>query len=766
MSDSTAGNSAGYVAIEETDSVGRFVISTVHPFNKLIVNRIGYTAVTLAVGAADKELQITIQPDEQAHLEEVVVRGVKKAVQLDARGLTYDMSQNPVNRGSTLDAMRFVPLVQVNLDAINVVGKNEVKYYVDGKEMKLSPDAMLSYIRSLPAESIDKIEVITSYHPPFVTEFDQAAVHFLLKKNKNDGLKGNVNLNGWKTHYLKGQGSVMLSYNKKRLKANLFVNGDYLSTWNEKEIDTRYMQREEQTLSSSTFDGKTAKGSSQLVVNYDFNKHSYLSGQAGVEYAKHTTDEFGQMQFMQRSGSAPYATIAHDNSDEKEEKRVSAGLTYQHNAVGKGGTFRASVDYYYGNVSSTVENRMDSLLSGTSAPHEHYQELIPQKSNAFTGNLLYTQRLGDKGHISFELKNYLWKIDNDDRYYRLMGLPHPELDLKRSQHLKVDEWTLNAALSWVYRWSKQIETSTGVGMTRRNYQSEQLYTGETHEQHYWQPSPFLTFNYSPSHLFGLTYDVSYKLINPSFAQMNPFKWYSSATNYSVGNPTLKQAKQTSQSLMFQLLQKGMIRISHSHLNDGIVRYNFVKEDGMIERRPENMQTSDQLGFYLGLNNLSYAGNRGNVGLGLNIYREWFRTRLEGIAPYSRRSDGLTFNVNHFVQLSQKWNLQMINTLNVNSKKKNQFSEYPASFTFYSSIDKGLASWRFSLYGFVNGFIFDSKMQLQSHIVYRTSDLITETYHQGETWAIGVKVAYSFGNQRVKEAQDKQKASRSLRGRLK
>lgn len=765
LSDTTAGSSVGYVAIEETDSIGRFVFSTAHHFNKLIVNRIGYTAAALAVEPADKELQITIQPDEQANLNEVVVRGVKKAVQLDARGLTYDMSQNPVDRGSTLDAMRFVPLIQVKYDAIMVVGKNDVKYYVDGKELKLSSDAIRSYIRSLPAESIEKVEVITSYNPPFVTEIDQGAVNFVLKKNKNEGVKGNVDLNVWKTHYMKGQGSVILSYNKKKLKANLFVNGNYLSTWNEKEIDTHYAQRGEQTLSNSTFDGKTAKGSSQLVVNYDFNKHSYLSGQAGVEYAKNTTDEFGRMQFLRQSGSIPYATIAHDNSDEKEEKRVSAGLTYQHNAVGKGGTFRASFDYYYGNVSSTVENKMDSLLYGTSVPHEHYQEIIPQKSNAFSTNLLYTKNLGEKGYISFELKNYLWKINNDDRYYRLKGLPNPELDQMRSQHLKVDEWTLNAALSWVYRWSKQIETNVGFSMNRRNYQSEQLYTAETYEQHYWQPSPFLTFNYSPSHLFGLTYDVSYRLQNPGFAQMNPFKWYSSATTYSVGNPTLKQMKQTSQSLMLQLLQKGMIRIGHTHVDDGIVQYNFVKEDGMIERRPENMQTSDSFGLYFGLNNLSYAGNRGNVGMGLNLSREWFRTHLDGIAAYRRRSDGLTVDVNHFVRLSQKWNLQMINTLNLNSKKKYGFTETPASFTFYSSIDKGLNNWRFSLYGFVNGAIFDSKIQLDSRIVYKNADLETITHHHGESWSVGFRVSYSFGNQRVKEAQDKQKAGRSLRGRL-
>ena len=134
LSDTTAESSVGYVAIEETDSIGRFVFSTAHHFNKLIVNRIGYTAAALAVEPADKELQITIQPDEQANLNEVVVRGVKKAVQLDARGLTYDMSQKPEDRGSTVDAMRFVPLIQVKYDAIMVVGKNDVKYYVDGKE--------------------------------------------------------------------------------------------------------------------------------------------------------------------------------------------------------------------------------------------------------------------------------------------------------------------------------------------------------------------------------------------------------------------------------------------------------------------------------------------------------------------------------------------------------------------------------------------------------------------------------------------------------
>ena len=243
LSDTTLNNNVEYVEIEETDSIGQFSISTSKAFNKILINRIGYKPTEAKAAPADSIFLFTMQNEESFELEEVTVRGYKKIVQIDSNGLTYDMTKNPVQKGNTLDAMRFIPLIQVNRESINIVGKGNVKFYVNGKELKLTGNALTAYIQSLPTQDIKQVEIITSHNPRFATDANQGAINFILKRKENEGLKGQIGTRIWKTHYLKGQGNVMLSYNKSKLSANLFLTGQHGSTWQQRNVNTDYIVR-------------------------------------------------------------------------------------------------------------------------------------------------------------------------------------------------------------------------------------------------------------------------------------------------------------------------------------------------------------------------------------------------------------------------------------------------------------------------------------------------------------------------------------------
>ncbi len=764
LSDTTSNNNVAYVEIGETDSIGQFCISTPKAFNKILINRIGYKPTETKVTPADSVFIFTMQNDKNAVLEEVTVRGYKKIVHLDSKGLTYDMTKNPIQKGNTLDAMRFIPLVQVNRESINIVGKDNVKFFVNGKELKLTGNALTAYIQSIPTQDIKQVEIITSYNARFATNANQGAVNFILKKKENEGLKGQVSARTWKTHYLKGQGNVMLSYNKSKLSTNLFLTGQHGSTWQERNINTDYIGLDKKTSGNSTYDGKSSNGSVQAILNYDLTANSSLSGQTSVEYSKSNRGETGSLQFLKQSAQTPYAQIKHNNSEDSETKRISAGITYQTSGQ-NGNLFRTSLNYYYGDVRSSVWNKMDSILENKTSPHQHYQEIIPQKSNVWSGDALYTVMFGEKGSLDMELKAYYWKINNNDRFYHISN-NIPVLDDLRSQHLKVDEWNMKATLSWTQHWSKQVESVAGFGMTRRNYLSEQLRSKESYKQNYWQPNPFLIINFTPSDKLGLRYDINYKTENPTFDQMNPFKWYSSATTYKMGNPTLKQTKNISQNLMAQLFQKVVFSINHFHVDDGIVDFRRVKENGMIETRPENLQESDMCYFYVGVNNISYWKNRGNLNISLDFAREWYRASLPDMEDYNRVENSHTIQMNNFVMLSQRWGIQMINNVSYYSKRTYGLMQSPASFNFYTSIQKSIRNWTFSINGFVNGYIYDSGLQLKGTVNYQTPELHTFTLTKGESVSYGIQIGYSFGNKQVKDARRKQSSSASVRNRLK
>ena len=764
LSNTTLNNNVEYVEMEETDSIGQFSISTSKAFNKIIINRIGYKPTEAKAALTDSIFLFTMQNDENAVLEEVTVRGYKKIMQLDSKGLTYDMSKNPNQKGNTLDAMRFIPLVQVNRESIKIVGKDNIKFFVNGKELKLTGNALTAYIQSIPTQDIKQVEIITSYNPQFTTSTNQGAINFILKSKENEGLKGQVSIRSWKTHYLKGQGNVMLSYHKSKLSTNLFLTGQHGSTWQQRNINTDYIDLDEKTSSNSTYDGKNSNGSVQAILNYDLTTNSSLSGQASVEYAKSNRSETGSLQFAKQLVQIPYAQINHNNSEDSEAKRISAGITYQASGQNEN-LFRTSLNYYYGDVRSSVLNKMDSILENRTSPHQHYQEIIPQKSYVWSGDALYTIIFGEKGSLDMELKGYYWRINNNDRFYHISNNVLV-LDDLQSQHLKVDEWNMKATLCWTHHWSKQMESIAGFGMTRRNYLSEQLNSKESYKQNYWQPNPFFIINFTPSDKLNLKYDINYETENPTFDQMNPFKWYSSATTYKTGNPTLKQTKNISQNLMAQLFQKVVFSINHFHVDDGIVDFRRVKENGMIETCPENLQESDMCDFYIGINNISYWKNRGNLNISVNFAREWYRASLPDMQDYNRVENSHSIQMNNFTMLSQRWGIQMINNVSYYSKRTYGLLQSPASFNFYTSIQKSIRNWTFSINGFVNGYIYESGLQLNGNLSYQTPELHSSTLTKGESISYGIQIGYSFGNKQVKDARRKQSSSSSVRNRLK
>ena len=248
--------------------------------------------------------------------------------------------------------------------------------------------------------------------------------------------------------------------------------------------------------------------------------------------------------------------------------------------------------------------------------------------------------------------------------------------------------------------------------------------------------------------------------------MNPFKWYTSATTYRTGNPSLSQIKKLQQSITIQLFQNLMFFINHNYVKDGIVNYNIVKDNNMIEIRPENMASFHDCTAYLSLSNISYLKGKGNLRLTAGAVREWYHAkRPDTNTLYNRVSDSYFVGLNNTTTLFPSWKIQMVNSLDYNSKSKTDFTELPASVNFYTSFQKNIKNWRFVLDLSVNSFIYGNNMYLKWNRVYNNTDLHILTCQKGESISYGLKVGYNFGNKRIKSAKRIRSSSRNLDNRL-
>ena len=763
LADSTAGGSNEYAATAETDSLGRFRVETRLPVNRLIVNRLGYTPVLIPVTPGKDRYDVILADNAGMTLDEVKVRGYKQAVKMKANGLEYDMKYSPLQEGDTWDALRFVPNLKVNEVTAGIVGMKQTAFYVNGRKVKLEGEALNAYIRSFPVERIQRVEVITSPDGRFKEDVTTGIIHLITKQNENEGLKGNASVKTWKTHYTKGVGNMMLTYNRGRVSTDFFASGEINSTWNTTQQVTDYLASQERTTGKDTYDSRNNYLNMQAQMNYQLTDNSSISGQLSFRYGNSDTDQYGTTRFFRPE--LPEAEIANDIQQQRTSKRVLANLEYRNDFGRQGTQLQVTADYYYGDVQATLKSRMDSLRNGTTyAPHDYYNEYMPQKAHVWSGIARYTSPLSSKTSLTASVGGNYTTIDNNDRYQNYQNGNFAE-DPLRSNFLKMGEWDAKASLLLAIRPSKRWAANIGVTAQYKQYHSEQVHTGETYKKRYWQPNPFLGVAYQGDN-HSVSYNGSYYNTNPSFGQMNPFRWYSSVTNYRVGNPNLSQEKRMFHRLDYRFFQKFAVGVYYNYADDIIESYNYVKEGGMIEQRPENMTRSQDVTLTLNVNDLSYCKGKGSLSFGGNLWREWYHAKLPQGGAVNHVNDGFYLYLNHFAKLSDRHRLQLINNLSYYSKSTTAFNESPASFNIYAELQKMQKAWTFAIYGFANGFMYDGiQMDMKWRKTYSNDQLKIHTVSDGEGYGFGIRINYTFGNSKVQNLRKNQSTTAGVRSRL-
>ncbi len=127
-------------------------------------------------------------------LDEVVVTAetTEVVVRLDKK--IYNVGKDLTTSGATIsDALNNVPSVTVDVDgAINLRGNGNVTILINGRPSALAGFGGTDALRQLPAETIERVEVITSPSARYDAEGTAGIINIVLKKDKNLGFNGSI----------------------------------------------------------------------------------------------------------------------------------------------------------------------------------------------------------------------------------------------------------------------------------------------------------------------------------------------------------------------------------------------------------------------------------------------------------------------------------------------------------------------------------------------------------------------------------------------
>ena len=134
---------------------------------------------------------------DAASLDEVVVRAETTEVQIRLDKKIYNIGKDLTTSGATVsDALNNVPSVNVDVEgAISLRGNENVRILINGKPSAIAGFGSTDALRQLPAEAIDRVEVITSPSARYDAEGTAGILNIILRKEKTLGLNGSFTAN-------------------------------------------------------------------------------------------------------------------------------------------------------------------------------------------------------------------------------------------------------------------------------------------------------------------------------------------------------------------------------------------------------------------------------------------------------------------------------------------------------------------------------------------------------------------------------------------
>ena len=182
-----------------TDQNGNFSVDAPAGKYNIRLEYISYRPYTLNNQnlTADKDLGTIKLAIDVAQLDAVEVVGEKTTVEVRLDKKVYNIGKDLTTSGASVsDALGNVPSVTVDVEgAISLRGNENVRILINGKPSAMAGFGSTDALKQLPADAIEKVEVITSPSARYDAEGTAGILNIVLKKEKTLGFNGSVNLN-------------------------------------------------------------------------------------------------------------------------------------------------------------------------------------------------------------------------------------------------------------------------------------------------------------------------------------------------------------------------------------------------------------------------------------------------------------------------------------------------------------------------------------------------------------------------------------------
>ena len=459
---------------------------------------------------------------------ELVAERTEVEIRLDKR--VYNVGKDiTVRGGSVSDVMDNIPSVSVDVEGnISLRGNDNVRILINGKPSGLvglsGPDAL----RQLPAESIERVEVITSPSARYEAAGTAGILNIILKREELAGFNGSFILNGGAPTTYGGSASLnwrnkklnifsTTSYNDgKSLGGGVFnseyFNGDQPSTFTNETRDynrnrerffinlgAEYFFDDNTSLTISAFTRTSNNGSNNKTIIEDINSNGNVLNRLGRYQDETEEDNSSQFtaNFTKKFNDKGHELVIEFQSEESSEDESDF----------------ADNTNVFDQASSTEEKQKRQLLQ---LDYVYPIDENTQFEAGFRGN--YSNQdtdyqvfdiNGNVRTLNTNLTNYLGFTQNVNAAYTQYGK-------------KIDKFSYLLGI-------RMENTKIVIDQRTANIYKEKKYTD-------WFPTLNLSYEFNERE--NITLGYSRRIRRPRSRSLNPFQSLTSLTFFRQGNPDL------------------------------------------------------------------------------------------------------------------------------------------------------------------------------------------------------------------------------------
>ncbi len=491
-----------------------------------------------------------VMKERSEELGEVVVQGKSIVTQKSDR-LVFNIANSNLTKGNnTMQLLRFTPLMRMDNDKISMLGKSKMQLYINGKKSNMGDDALQNYLRTLPAEKVERIELLTNPGGEFRVESDEGILNVVLKKNENEGWKGVLALNDKLGYYNSYGGNLYLDYQKDKFSLSMSGYGNR-SQENIKE-NTRYEYLNENL--SNTVNQITRLdhrlGGANLNMDYQLAKNHNIGMMVDAFYARRYDNIDSNTDYSSLHSNVADSSIYTMNRGDREQLMLTGNLNYRWKTDKKGSQLSFDVDYLW------ADNNLEQPMTYTytiQSSEKRFTQNTDEIYNTYSAKLEYLHVFKPQSRLRVGLESY---HTNNDRnfFYGNYQNGRYESDVQKSNRFEINEdyWSAYATLNT--NWSRKVITIMGVRGEYIERKGTLHNNGEKVSRDDFSVLPNLTFMYRPNNSHQLVYTLSSRMAYPSFNRLNPFRYYISPSVYKENDPNIEHSQIFTHTLRYILKQ--------------------------------------------------------------------------------------------------------------------------------------------------------------------------------------------------------------------